>query len=180
MSQQFETPLGGTTNSVIAHHFGRWTAYSALRSGRHIKSRDRVLSALDAVCFTHLFNQNLGEIGEPDFDAWHKDAVKVMCRHIRPNRQERFHAGHAAKAIAVYLKTVCYLGGHGRPGLAQVMHPPFDKASMEVMGIAGNAFPAHFPYEEHEKRVLQARQIARQKGCSPIELEMYWRPDPAS
>ena len=32
-----ETPFGDTTKAVIAHHFGRWTAYSALRSGKHIK-----------------------------------------------------------------------------------------------------------------------------------------------
>ena len=31
MSRQFETPFGGTMKSVIAHHFGRWTTYSALR-----------------------------------------------------------------------------------------------------------------------------------------------------
>ena len=37
MSQSPKTPFGDTTKAVIAHHFGRWTAYSALRSGKHVK-----------------------------------------------------------------------------------------------------------------------------------------------
>ena len=36
MSRSLKTPFGDTTKAVIAHHFGRWTAYSALRSGKHV------------------------------------------------------------------------------------------------------------------------------------------------
>ena len=64
MSQNPKTPFGDTTKAVIAHHFGRWTAYSALKSGRHVKSRDRVLKGLDAICFDPLFDSDRGEIDE--------------------------------------------------------------------------------------------------------------------
>ena len=177
MYQSSQTPFGETTKAVIAHQFGRWTAYSALRSGRHVKSKKRVLDGLDAICFTPLFNKNRGEIDEQDFDTWHRGAVAVMCQRISPTIKERFHEAHAAKAIAVYLKTVCYLAGYGRLGLARVMHPPFDRASMEVMGIAGRVFPDEYCYEEHEERVATARRVAKEKGHSPIELEEFWRPD---
>ena len=177
MSRSLKTPFGDTTKAVIAHHFGRWTAYSALRSGKHVKKKERVLEGLDAICFAPLFDGDRCEIDEHEFDTWHKNAVEIMCQGVSPTVSERFHAGHAAKAIAVYLKTVCYLSGYGRSGLACVIHPPFDRASMKVMGIDGDVFPARYCYEDHEERVSTARRLAKKKDCAPIELEELWRPD---
>ena len=57
------------------------------------------------------------------------------------------------------------------------MHPPFDRASMQVIGITGRVFPDEYCYEEHEERVATARKVATEKGHSPIELEESWRPD---
>ena len=173
-----KTPFGDTTKAVIAHHFGRWTAYSALRlPGKYVKRRERVLKGLDAICFTPLFDGDHGEIDEYEFDTWHKNAVEIMCQSINPTADEQFHVGHAAKAIAVYLKTVCYLSGYGRRGLARVIHPPFDRASMKVMGIYGNVFPDRYCYEDYEGRVSKARCVSKERDCSPIELEELWRPD---
>ena len=178
MYQSPKTPFGDTTKAVIAHHFGRWTAYSALRlPGKYVKKKERVLEGLDAICFTPIFDDDRSKIDEYEFDTWHKDAVEIMCRGVSPTADEQFHVGHAAKAIAVYLKTVCYLSGYGRRGLARVIHPPFDQASMKVMGIDGNVFPDRHCYEDHEGRVSKARCVGKEKGCSPIELEELWRPD---
>ena len=104
MYQSTQIPFGETKKAVIAHHFGRWAAYSALKSGRHVKSKKRVLDGLDAVCFTAIFDKTRGEIAEQDFDTWHRGAVAVMCQRISPTIKERFHEAYAAKAIAVYLK----------------------------------------------------------------------------
>ena len=169
------TPFGDSPRAIIAHQFGRWTAFSALRSGRHIKSRDRVYPALDGVPFAPLFNG--GAITPNEFDQWHKNAVSVMCQFVEPNDDERFNVGHAAKAIAVYLKTVCYLSGYGRPGLSSVIHPPFDQALMKALSLKGNTFPDEYDHDDHLQRVTKARREADKRKCLPIELEQLWRPD---
>ncbi len=168
------TPFGDNPKAIIAHQFGRWTAFSALRSGKHIKSRERIYPALDAVPFTPLFNG--GAITPNEFDQWHKNAVSVMCQSVKLADGERFNVGHAAKAIAVYLKTVCYLSGYGRPGLVEVIYPPFDQTLMKALSLKGNTFPDEYDHDDHMERVKAARREADKRECLPIELEQFWRP----
>ncbi len=173
--QKQATPFGDGPREIIAHQFGRWTAFSAIRSGKHVKSRDRVYPAFDAVPFTPLFNG--GAITPDEFDRWHQCAVSVMCQSVDATRNERFNAGHAAKVIAVYLKTVCYLSGYGRPGLVEVISPPFDQALMKELSLKGNTFPEEHGHDDHMERVKVARREAAKRNCLPIELEVLWRPD---
>ena len=168
-------PFGDGPREIIAHQFGRWTAFSALRSGRHVKSRERVYPALDAVAFASLFNG--GSITPDEFDQWHKNAAAVMCQSVKPTDDERFNVGHAAKAIAVYLKTVCYLSGYGRPGLSGAIHPPFDQALMKALSLEGKTFPDEYGHDDHLQRVTVARREAAKRKCLPVELEQLWRPD---
>ena len=169
------TPFGDGPREVIVHQFGRWTAYSALRTpGKYIKKKERVLKALDAVDFASLFMSN-GMITPPEFDKWHRNAVTKMRDEIRIGNKETFDIGHAAKAIAVYLKTVCYLGGYGSNELQTAMHPPFDSNLMDCLGLTGAVYLDNYP--DYEERVKEARRIATAKGCTPIELEQFWRPD---
>ena len=174
-TSQTDTPLGDDARAIIAHQFGRWTAYSALRTpGKFIKKKERVLKALDAVDFDSLFEPNR-TMTQPKFDKWHREAVAKMRHAIRISNREIFDIGHAAKAIAVYLKTVCYLANYGSDNLRAVIHPPFDRNSMDSLGLEGPVYLDK--YSEYEKRVAEARRIAEEKGCSPIELEQFWTPE---
>ncbi|MYC32036.1 MAG: hypothetical protein F4X64_02535 [Chloroflexi bacterium] len=168
-------PFGGDKRAIIAHQFGRWTAFSAIRSGKHVKSGDRVYPALDAVPFTPLFDG--GAITLDEFDRWHENAVSVMCQSVSPTRNERFNVSHAAKVIAVYLKTVCFLSGYGRPGLVEAISPPFDRALMKELSLKDNTFPEEHDHDDHMERVKVARREAVKRKCLPIELEALWRPD---
>ena len=107
------------------------------------------------------------------FDAWHQKAVGVMCS--ANYRGKHLNVGQSAKAIAIYLKTVCYLSGYGREELRSVIHPPFDRRLMDQLGLEGDVYL--WRYTEYEARVVEAHRIASEKGCSPIELEQFWRPD---
>ena len=102
-----------------------------------------------------------------------------MCQYVNPTDHKRLSVSSAAKAIAVYLKTVCYLSGYGRPGLAEVIYPPFDQSLMKELSLKGKTFPGdhEFSYDDHMERVKVARREAVKRNCSPIELEQFWRPD---
>lgn len=170
------TPLGDGSRETIAHYFGQWTARSALQSGSPVKSKDHVYAALDEVHFKLLFSG--GVITQGEFDQWHKDAVSSMCQYVNPIDGKRFSVSSAAKAIAVYLKTVCYLSGYGRPGLVGVIYPPFDQSLMKELSLPGKTFPGDHEYDhdEHMERVKVAHREAAKRKCLPIELEQLWRP----
>ena len=104
----------------------------------------------------------------------------VPCaNYVNPIDGKRLPVSSAAKALAVYLKTVCYLSGYGRPGLVEVIYPPFDQSLMKVLSLGGKTFPGDHEYDhdDHMERVKVARREASKRKCSPIELEQFWRPD---
>ena len=114
----------------IAHSFAQWTAHSALRNpGSPMKKGEDVRSSLDSIDFALLFDTALGSIDESEFYDWHRKQVN----RLRQNHPV-LNYGWAAKMIAVYLKTTCYLAGFGRDGLDTVIHPPFDNILMTKMG----------------------------------------------
>jgi len=106
---------------TILRAYAEWTALSALRSGAPIKSRAAVYPLLRGRLFAQLEDHARGRIDADEFDAWHKRAcVRLMAR------EARLGVGWAAKLINVYLKTYAHVGGAGRPGLANCLHPPID------------------------------------------------------
>ena len=117
----------------IAHSFAQWATQSAVRSqGRGTtfpKSQENVNAYLNDVDLDRLFDRSLGLIESIEFNDWHTEQIaKLQACH--PN----ISVGWAAKMIAVYLKTTCYLAGFGRDGLDSVIHPPFDNILMMQIG----------------------------------------------
>ena len=114
----------------IAHEFAVWTTHSAFRNpGSPMRKGEEIRAALDDVDFAHLFDDALGTIDESEFDDWHRKQVNGLRE-----KYPVLNVGWAAKMIAVYLKTTCYLAGFGRDGLDSVIHPPFDNIMMQKMG----------------------------------------------
>jgi hypothetical protein len=68
-----------------------------------------------------LFENELGSVDPVAFDAWHAQTVQTLT-----GAEPRLRFGWATKIINVYLKTPVYVGGQGRPGLIQTIHPPID------------------------------------------------------
>lgn len=166
----------------IIAQYAEWTALSALRSGAPIKSRRDVYTALSLVEFDKLFDLAIGPITSGAFDIWHKRAVADLCA-----RDDRLTVGWAAKILNVYLKTRCYVGAQGRPGLADAVHPPIDGG----LWVGLQRKFAHRPdilersncvrrikditdYACYERIIEGCRAAAQELGCRLIEIEQLW------
>ena len=168
----------------ITYEFARWTTHSALRNpGSPIRGRAEVYSALSIVDFRILFNRNLGSIGKGEFDVWHRDAINKLCGF-----NSKLNVGWAAKIIAIYLKTTCYLAGFGREGLESVIHPPIDNILIQKLrrrfrhssritpGLDRFDTISRMDLETYEAIIQSFELIAKEKGCTLFEVEQYFQP----
>ena len=168
----------------ITYEFARWATHSALRNpGSPIRSRAEVYTALSVVDFKFLFNKKSGPIDKSEFDTWHRDAISKLC-----GSNSKLQVGWAAKIIAIYLKTTCYLAGFGREGLECVIHPPIDnvliqnlrKRSWMSPGIASGlrrfGTISGMDLECYGAIIRSFELIAKERGCTLFEVEQYFRP----
>ena len=158
--------------------FARWVASCAIPS----VSPEDVYAALAAVDFAPLFRVELGPIGAEEFRAWHESAIAEM-----QDAQPKFNVGWAAKILNEYLKTKCYVGGYGRDGLSDVIHPPLDNGLM--LGLR-NEFSSDpdlrqrldslekmsglDTYAKYDELIKVCERVARMSGCSLLESEQFW------
>ena len=169
-----ERPQPNDIKERLVIDFSQWVASCAVTPG--------IYSALDGVDFDPLFDAGLGRIGADEFERWHEAAVAELCR-ILPG----MGAGWAAKAINEYLKTRCYVGGYGREGLADAIHPPIDNGL--IIGLRrefaddpnlGDALASLSPmasmddYAKYADLIAVCRRVAQKTGCSLMESEIYW------
>jgi hypothetical protein len=160
--------------------YAKWTALSALRSGAPIKSRIDVYPLLGTVAFDDVLSPGPPLMASA-FDAWHKTQVLALCARAQ------LATGWAAKLINVYLKTAAYVGGLGRDGVREALHPPIDaglwaglakrfcgrpeilKESCCVRRIKDIA-----DYPTYMRIISGCRVAARELDCSLIEVEQLW------
>ena len=154
--------------------FAQWIASCAVRP--------EIYRALDGVDFAPLFNRDLGPIGADEFGLWHESATADL-RRILP----ALSVGWAAKAINEYLKTRCYVGGYGREGLIEVIHPPIDDGLIDGLrrefaddpdlrdALASLSPMAGMDsYAKYADLIAVCRRVARKTGCSLMESEIFW------
>lgn len=167
---------------ALVTDFARWVASCAVRSNAPVRSRDDIYGALDAVDFGPLFRDDLGRIGSAEFGDWHESAIARM-REAQP----RLNVGWAAKIINEYLKTKCYVGGYGRDGLAEVIHPPIDNGLIRGLKSSFVDNPVLSPqldslelmsgldaYDKYEALIRVCERVAEFAGCSLLESEQFW------
>jgi hypothetical protein len=158
--------------------FARWVASCAVPAF----SPEEIYVALDSVDFMPLFQSSLGSIGAEEFRAWHEAAIAEM-----QDAQPKFNVGWAAKILNEYLKTKCYVGGYGRDGLVDVIHPPIDNGLM--IGLR-NKFSGDSDlrqqlgslekmsgldsYAKYDELIQVCGRVARVSGCSLLESEQFW------
>ena len=177
--------LPDTPRWSIAHEFARWCVRSALNSGKdHIKSREDVYAALDSVDFQRLFDSERGIIDQREFNDWHRASVDNLIMKY----ESKLNVGWAAKMIAIYLKTTCYLAGFGREGLGDVIHPPIDnnlvkelrkefRSSSEVIrGLRSFKAISNMSFEDYDNIIGVFERIAHREKCTLFEVEQYFRP----
>ena len=177
--------------SDISHKFARWATMSALRSGAPVKSQEAVDSALGVIKLNRLFDKGYGPIDKGEFAEWHREAIDEILKLRFPptkgtNEPRKLNVGWAAKIIAVYLKTSCYLAGFGRDGLSRVIHPPIDNdlvkslkkqfhSESDIMhGL--NRFNAigSMDFDDYEAIIQSCELIAAMDGYTLFEVELYW------
>ena len=176
----------------IADTFGHWTAQSAMR-GHSQENVDCALSLLD---FYPLFDTGLGRIEKAHFERWHTSAIRVIqrleLRDTKGSPKDPMPFGWAAKMIAVYLKTTCYLAGFGREHLDNVIYPPIDRYLVRNLkdefgelpqlvdglpsfnpgdgGISGLSEADYFAC------IKSCERVAHNQECKLIEVEKFWTP----
>jgi hypothetical protein len=165
----------------IVREFASWTALSALRSGAPVKSRSDVYQLLDQVRFGDvLFGSE--PITPAQLDAWHKAAAESLCA-----RDPRLVIGWGAKLINGYLKTAGYVGGMGRPGLKESLHPPIDAGLWDGLRERFRDRSAILDdvhcvrrikkirdYSTYRRLIEGCRLVAAELGCLLIEVEQLW------
>jgi hypothetical protein len=164
----------------IINDFSEWTAFSATRSGCPIKSRNAVYPLIRIPEYHTIFNGK--EISIMDFDDWHQKSTLAICA-----AEPKFPVGWAAKLINVYLKTMVYLAGVGRPGLVQCIHPPIDNGLWEGIRLKYRNRPdiiskTHVvnrikdisTYDRYRDIIDGCRLIAKARSCYLIEVEELW------
>ena len=167
----------------ITRQYAKWTVLSALRSGAPIKSRVDVNAVLDHLeCdLPSLFDLSRGPIDEKEFEVWHKKTIRKMM-----DCKSALTFGWAAKMVAIYLKTTCYMAGYGREGLVDVIHPPIDNRLIRNLKIK---------YKHQEKIMKGLRSfktitgmdvtiygniigscglVGKKLECTPFEVEQLW------
>lgn len=168
--------------TIILRSYAEWTALSALRSGAPIKSRADVYPLLRDAGFDVVLDPRHGEIGAAEFDVWHERTCGRMLAS-----EARLQTGWAAKIVNVYLKTYVYLGGGGRPGLAEVIHPPIDAGlwlgfqrrfedSPEILRRTNcvRRIKDINDYRCYRTIIEGSRMAAAAMGCTLIEVEQLW------
>ena len=170
------------TREALVTDFARWVASCAVRSNAPVRSRSAIYNALDAVDFAPLFRLELGQIDSAEFRSWHKAAIAQM-----QGAEPRLNVGWAAKILNEYLKTKCYVGGYGRDGLPEVIHPPIDNGLMHGLKRRFMDNPVLAPqldslermssldtYDKYEALIHVCGQIAEITDCSLLESEQFW------
>ncbi len=161
--------------------FAEWTAFSATRSGCPVKSRNAVYPLIRSPKNDFVFEGK--EISASEFNRWHEEST-LAIRTAAPV----LPVGWAAKLINIYLKTMVYLAGAGRPGLIQYIHPPIDNGlwagirskyahSPNIISKTHivNRIKENDTYDKYRTIIEGCRLIAKERGCLLIEVEELWQ-----
>ena len=171
----------------IANRFGYWTAQSAMRGW----SQENVDCALGQLNLKPLFDVGLGRIKQGDFDQWHAKAlhdIRKATYEDKEGKPKSMPFGWAAKMIAIYLKTTCYLAGFGRENLDNLIHPALDNNLVRnlrsefrgsphiINGLRSFKSIGGLSEANYRACIESCKLIAKDRGCTLIEVEKFWTP----
>ena len=158
-----------------------WCSFSSTRSGCPVKSRADIYPILEKISFNELLDKGKSPINKMQFNQWHKSQCESVAHKLQKKASNGSSMiGWAAKIINVYLKIACYLGGLGRSGLIECLHPPLD-------GILGRGLKGRVEckipsiksinnYSDYIKLITQIEKYTALHGWNLIEIEQFWDP----
>jgi hypothetical protein len=156
----------------IILEYSKWCAFSALRSGAPVKKRDVIYPKIDEVSFGLVLDKNM-PITEQEFSIWHRNESKTLARKLG----NKHWIGWSSKIINIYLKTACYIGGLGRKGLVEVIHPPLDgilaKALEKKVSIP--RIKEIKSYDQYIELINLMKIETNKQGISLFEIEKEWK-----
>jgi hypothetical protein len=167
----------------ILRTYAEWTVLSALKRGPIRDNRD-IYPLIKKINFAEVLDRSKGSITHEQFESWHKEALETV---IGANRKLEGQYGWAAKIVNIYLKTYCYVGGGGREGIRDYLHPPIDSGLWKGVrrkfpkqrDILNNshAVTTISKIETHDTylRLIKGfREASNKLKCSLIEIEQLW------
>ena len=177
-----DSATGALIREELVTDFARWVASCAVRSNSPVRSRKLIYRAIDSIDFVPLFSDDLGRIDSVEFRTWHKTAIAEMQK-----AESRLNVGWSAKILNEYLKTKCYVGGYGRDGLADVIHPPIDNGLVRGLKTRFGDCPALKSrldslesmndldaYDKYETLIQVCTRVAQLSQTSLLESERFW------
>lgn len=170
------------TKINIVKTFSEWVAFSGTKSGSPLKARKDVYPLIQLPKYEEIL---LGKkhISKDEFNQWHKKNTESICAEA-----SKMPVGWSTKLINLYLKSMVYLAGIGRPNLVNLIHPPIDGGLWK--GIkAAYKHEANIIAQTHHKKIIKGittyedyeiiiggiEKITTRENIKLIEIEKYWQ-----
>jgi hypothetical protein len=90
-----------------------------------------------------LRSADLDAVGASDFDKRHRQWCRSVVRFLKSRALTHATFGHAAKLIAIYLKSMIILGPASETTFARVAHPPIDSILLAAISSSGEIDCGH-------------------------------------
>jgi hypothetical protein len=146
-----------------------------------MKSATRLRNRLAKIELGKLYGSDA--ITQNEFDGWHKrNCLQLRDSGVHP-------VGWAAKLLNVYLKTLVYVGGYGRPDLVDWLHPPLDNilikrlknVSVPKSLVGWTRIKDVRTYDAYMALIEDLRHLSSELGThTAFELERFWRENPGT
>lgn len=169
----------------ILKDYAYWTVLSALRRAP-VRSKIEIYWLISRVDFNNVLDASKGHITSVEFENWHFKALETIIA-AKPNGKLKYQYGWAAKIINIYLKTYCYIGGSGRTGISECLHPPIDRGlwkgvrrkfqgdyALLKRTHAVNSIGKIKSHDTYMEIIGGLRQASEKIGCKLIEIEQFW------
>jgi len=160
------------------HRFSVWAAARATQRGLcDVVTLREALENCGVVAF--LRGADLNSVGASEFDKCHREWCRSIVRFLKEQGLADASFGHAAKLLAMYLKSMVVLGPASQTSLAHVAHPPIDgillsaiSSSREIECGHRHAWAKIKWTQLHEAAYY--RLIEELRSCAAAD-EPFWR-----
>jgi hypothetical protein len=123
---------------TLATHHHRFAAWAAARAAqRRLANSRTIINALHVCGVVQVVDTNdYWPTTAAMFDVVHREWCRALVNHLLSAGINAAKYGHAAKIIAVYLKSRIVLSGHHDTRFASVIHLPIDRILLRA--VAGH------------------------------------------
>jgi hypothetical protein len=119
------------------HRFAAWAAARASQR-RWGVSTPAILDAIEASGLPDLVADRARWPATAEaFDATHRDICQRIIQRVSSTTGKKSSFGLAAKAVAIYLKSMVVLGPDSNTSFASVVHPPIDRNLLQALAGDG-------------------------------------------